>query len=56
MPIFGAPYRIASVVDDGLERRDDIYFEGGDHRTLVHVSGDGFERLMYGMPHGRISG
>jgi Ala-tRNA(Pro) deacylase len=56
VPIFGAPYRIASVVDDGLERNGDIYFEGGDHRTLVHVSGNGFERLMYGMPHGRISG
>ena len=56
VPIFGAPYRVASVVDEGLERRGDIYFEGGDHRTLVHVSGNGFERLMYGMPHGRISG
>ncbi len=56
VPIFGAPYRIASVVDDGLERHGDIYFEGGDHRTLVHVSADGFGRLMYGMPHGHISG
>jgi Ala-tRNA(Pro) deacylase len=55
VPIFGAPYRVACLVDDKLERRGDIYFEGGDHRTLVHVSGDGFERLMYGMPHGSIS-
>lgn len=55
VPIFGAPYRIACVVDDGLERHGDIYFEGGDHRTLVHVSSDGFNRLMYGMPHGHIS-
>lgn len=55
VPILGAPYRIACVVDDRLERRGDIWFEGGDHRTLVHVSGDGFGRLMYGMPHGRIS-
>ena len=56
VPIFGAPYRVACVVDERLEKRDDVYFEGGDHRTLVHVSGDGFGRLMYGMPHGRISG
>ena len=56
VPIFGAPYRVACVVDERLETRDDVYFEGGDHRTLVHVSGDGFVRLMYGMPHGRISG
>jgi Ala-tRNA(Pro) deacylase len=55
VPIFGAPYRVACVIDDGLEQRGDIYFEGGDHRTLVHVSRDGFNRLMYGMPHGHIS-
>lgn len=55
VPIFGAPYRVACVIDDGLERNGDVYFEGGDHRTLVHVSGDGFDRLMYGMPHGHIS-
>ncbi|MDH6232854.1 Ala-tRNA(Pro) deacylase [Mesorhizobium soli] len=55
VPIFGAPYRLASVVDEQLEAHGDIYFEGGDHRTLVHVTGDGFQRLMYGMPHGRIS-
>jgi Ala-tRNA(Pro) deacylase len=56
VPIFGAPYRVACVVDERLEGGGDIYFEGGDHRTLVHVSGQGFGRLMYGMPHGSISG
>jgi len=55
VPIFGAPYRIPCVIDNRLEHHGDIYFEGGDHRTLVHVSGEGFGRLMYGMPHGRIS-
>jgi Ala-tRNA(Pro) deacylase len=55
VPIFGAPYRVACVIDEGLKGHDDIYFEGGDHRTLVHVSGEGFGRLMYGMPQGRIS-
>ncbi len=55
VPVLGAPYRVACVVDEGLEAREDVYFEGGDHRTLVHVSGDGFDRLMYGVPHGRIS-
>ncbi|TKT79047.1 YbaK/EbsC family protein [Aquamicrobium sp. LC103] len=55
VPVFGVPYRIACVVDEGLEMHDDVWFEGGDHRTLVHVPGDGFARLMYGVPHGRIS-
>ncbi|WP_244467936.1 aminoacyl-tRNA deacylase [Nitratireductor soli] len=55
VPVFGVPYRIASMLDEDLEMDRDIYFEGGDHRTLVHVTGAGFERLMYGMPRGRIS-
>lgn len=56
VPIFGAPYHLPCVVDEGLEESGDIYFEGGDHRTLVHVSHEGFDRLMYGMPRGHISG
>ncbi len=56
IPIFGEPYRVACLVDEKLESSDDIYFEGGDHRSLVHVSGDAFHRLMYGVPHARISG
>ena len=56
VPILGAPYHLACVMDEGLEATDDIYFEGGDHRTLVHVSHDGFDRLMYGMPRGQIAG
>jgi Ala-tRNA(Pro) deacylase len=55
VPVLGEPYRIACVVDEQLDASDDIWFEGGDHRTLVHVGGDQFGRLMYGMPHGRIS-
>jgi Ala-tRNA(Pro) deacylase len=56
VPIFGAPYRVACLIDERLERRRDVFFDGGDHCTLVHVDGEGFGRLMYGMPHGRISG
>lgn len=56
VPPLGVPYRLACVVDEALEDQDDIYFEGGDHRCLVHVSGDQFGRLMYGVPHGAISG
>ncbi|WP_265519575.1 aminoacyl-tRNA deacylase [Nitratireductor luteus] len=56
VPIFGAPYHLPCVVDQGLETSDDVYFEGGDHRTLVHVSHDAFERLMYGIPRRQISG
>ncbi|MDV2964709.1 YbaK/EbsC family protein [Nitratireductor aquimarinus] len=55
VPVFGAPYRIACMIDEALDADDDVYFEGGDHRTLVHVTRQGFEQLMYGMPRAHIS-
>lgn len=55
VPVLGVPYRVACVVDERLESGEDVYFEGGDHMTLVHVAGAEFGRLMYGVPHGRIS-
>jgi Ala-tRNA(Pro) deacylase len=33
----------------------DIYFEAGDHQSLVHVSGSGFLKLMANAPRGQIS-
>ena len=41
-------------MDDSLEGFDDIYFEGGDHRTLVRLKGREFHRLMTDVPHARI--
>jgi len=55
VPALGAAYGLTAVVDEQLGNCDDIYFEGGDHRSLVHVSGDQFGRLMDGVPHGRFS-
>ncbi|TCD13718.1 aminoacyl-tRNA deacylase [Oricola cellulosilytica] len=55
VPALGVPYRVTCMVDEELEGRSDIYFEGGDHTSLVHLPGDEFGRLMYGVPHGHIS-
>lgn len=55
VPIVAEPYRVACLIDEELDDCSDIYFEGGDHQTLVHVKRDDFSRLMYGMPHGQIS-
>ena len=55
IPVLGVAYKLPCVVDERLEHRDDIYFEGGDHRTLVHLSGEQFDRLMYEVPHGQFS-
>ncbi len=53
-PVAGA-YGLAAVMDDSLEGFSDIYFEGGDHRTLVHLNGHNFHRLMVEIPHAHIS-
>ncbi len=50
VPVIGAAYGIRTAVDDALEGLDDIYFKDGDHRSLVHVSGDRFHRLMEEAP------
>ena len=55
VPPLGVAYGIDSVLDDSLMEVPDVYFEAGDHRGLVHVSGTDFQRLIAGAPHGDIS-
>lgn len=45
IPAVGAAYGLPVVVDDSIAEAPDVYFEGGDHETLVHVSGDAFRTL-----------
>ena len=54
IPPVGAAYGLRTVIDDSLEEHQDLYFEAGDHRTLIHVTGDEFHRLMRTVPHGQI--
>jgi Ala-tRNA(Pro) deacylase len=46
VPPVGAAYGVPVVIEEGLVNASDVYFEGGDHATLVHVTGDGFRKLM----------
>jgi Ala-tRNA(Pro) deacylase len=45
VPPVGAAYGVPVVLDESLDDASDLYFEGGDHRTLVHVAGDAFQAL-----------
>lgn len=54
-PPVGAAYGVTTVVDDSLEGRDAIWFEGGDHRTLIKVAGADFDRLMREARHASFS-
>ncbi|HUJ01616.1 MAG TPA: YbaK/EbsC family protein [Usitatibacter sp.] len=48
VPPMGEAYGIATVWDASLGERPEVYFEAGDHRTLVRVSGRAFAGLMTG--------
>ena len=55
VPVLGMPYGIEAIVDDSLDMAADIYLEGGDHRTLIHLSGQQFRDLLHDVPHGHIA-
>ena len=55
VPPVAKAYGLEAVVDEGLDAQPEIYFEAGDHRTLVHIDGQDFRELMKDVPHGRIS-
>lgn len=48
-------YGITTIVDATLEQQPDVYFEAGDHKSLVHMEGAEFTRLTQSARHGRFS-
>ena len=48
-------YGVTTIVDDALERQPDVYFEAGDHKSLVHMDRVEFSRVMEGARHGQFS-
>lgn len=55
IPALGKAYDVETVVDDTVLQQPEVYFEGGDHEELVHMSGREFRELMADLPHGRFS-
>lgn len=54
-PAIGSAYGLEVVVDDSLEAQPDVYFEAGDHTSLIHVKADQFRKLTQNAPRGRFS-
>jgi Ala-tRNA(Pro) deacylase len=46
IPPVGEAYGIRTMWDPHLGDWNDVWFEGGDHRTLVHMKGADFASLM----------
>lgn len=55
IPPFGEPFGIEEVVDDSLRESPEVYFESGDHRSLIRVSNREFRSLLQGCRHGHFS-
>ena len=55
VPPLGAAYGIEVVLDESLSDLPDVYFEAGDHESLIRVSGKGFAALAAECRRGRIS-
>jgi len=55
IPPFGKPYGMDMIVDDSLNEQPDVYFEAGDHMSLIHVNAMAFQRLTADARHGRFS-
>lgn len=55
VPACAAAYGLRAVVDDTLDIMPDVYMEGGDHRSLLHLDADAFRRMVGTAQRGRIS-
>jgi Ala-tRNA(Pro) deacylase len=48
-------YGVTTIIDDSLDQQPDVYFEAGDHKSLVHMNHDQFSRLTRDARHGQFS-
>ena len=48
-------YGVTTIVDDSLEQQPDVYFEAGDHKSLIHMTRGEFTRLTRDARHGQFS-
>jgi Ala-tRNA(Pro) deacylase len=55
VPAMAEAYGLECMVDESLDELKDVYIEGGDHRSVVHLKGRQFRKLMKDMPHAPIS-
>jgi Ala-tRNA(Pro) deacylase len=55
VPALGECYGLDIIIDDKVLQQPEVYFEGGDHATLVHMRQAQFGRLAEQARHGRFS-
>jgi len=55
VPPIGECYGLDVIIDDSIDARPEVYLEGGDHQTLIHMSHAQFARIMADAAHGQFS-
>jgi len=55
IPALGECYGLDTVIEASIEDQTEIYIEGGDHATLVHMSQEQFAGLTSSAQHGLFS-
>lgn len=55
IPALASGYGVKTMVDDSLDDQPDVYFEAGDHASLIHMSGTEFSRLTQQAQRGHFS-
>jgi Ala-tRNA(Pro) deacylase len=55
VPPIGDAYAVEAFIDESLDKQPHVYLEGGDHRSLIHISGDDFRVLMKDVRHAPIA-
>lgn len=46
VPALADAYAVDAFIDESFDKQPEIYLEGGDHRSLVHMTGDAFRAIM----------
>jgi Ala-tRNA(Pro) deacylase len=55
VPPVGTAYGLDAIVDASIDKLPEVYFEAGDHETLIHMSGERFAQLSWRATHGQFS-
>jgi Ala-tRNA(Pro) deacylase len=55
VPPIGAAYGIEVVMDESLDHEPEMFFEGGDHMSLIHMQGAAFRNLTRDVRRARFS-
>ena len=55
VPPVAACYALDAIIDESINDQPEVYIEGGDHATLIHMDQSQFARLTTQAQQGRFS-